>query len=213
MERVEVDEVRAAPPREHTEPDGAVADVERAVEDHLRLGAVRDARRPPPILVAGPQVADVRQHLAGEERRVVEREVLRHRADLEEHHQVADAEALDALGELGPHRGRTPGDDVALVEVLLTVERLADLLRLGADLRLGPRLERLHRPVARRLGEALPDAETLLAALLHVRVLESFRLRHRGYDARALESSFAHLLCDAVHRGDYVPSLVLPRIA
>src|SRR3989449_9020761 len=67
MERVEVNEVRAAPPREHTEPDGAVADVERAVEDHLRLGAVRDARRPPPILVAGPQVAGVRPHLAGEE--------------------------------------------------------------------------------------------------------------------------------------------------
>src|SRR5947208_13721077 len=124
--------------------------------------SARTATRPPAVLVARPHVAHVRQDLTREQRGVVEGQILRHRADLEQHHQVADAEALDALGELLADRLGAPGDHVALVEILLPVERLADLLRLGADLRLGPRLERLHRAVARGLREALPDIQALL---------------------------------------------------
>src|SRR5712691_6138260 len=118
------------------------------------VASARTTARPPAVLVAGPHVAHVRQDLTREERGVVERQILRHRADLEQHHQVADAEALDALGELLADRLGAPGDHVALVEIFLPVEGLADLLRLGADLRLGPRLERLHRAIARGLREA-----------------------------------------------------------
>src|SRR5207247_8455195 len=99
---------------------------------------------------------------------------------------VADPEALDALGELLADGLRAAGDHVALVEILLPVERLADLSRLGADLRLGARLERLHRSVARRLREALPDVQALLVKIMDVREIESFRFRIRVGHAHEL---------------------------
>src|SRR3989441_10509494 len=71
--------------------------------------------------------------------------------------------------------------------VLLPVQRLADLLRLGADLRLGPRLGRLHRPGARRLGEALPDVQTLLVEIVHVREVEALGLGGGIRDTHELE--------------------------
>src|SRR2546430_15178672 len=170
--------------RKLTVPSRMLTSVPSCMEGLASSAAsARTAARPPAVLVARPHVADVRHHLAREEVRVVEDEVFRHRADLEQHHQVADAERADALRELLADGGRAPRDDVALVEVLLPVERLADLLGLGADPRLCSRLERLYRAVARRLGEALPDAQALLVKIMHVREVHSFRFciggRHR----------------------------------
>src|SRR2546425_7156204 len=68
--------------------------------------------------------------------------------------------------------------------VLLPVQRLADLLRLGADLRLGPRLERLHRAVARRLGKRSEEHTSELQSLAYLvcrLLLEKKKDVLRGY--------------------------------
>src|SRR5208282_2526532 len=54
--------------------------------------------RPPavfPLIV--PQITEVRLHLTGEEIDILERQLVRHRSDMQQHHQVTDAETLDGL--------------------------------------------------------------------------------------------------------------------
>ena len=72
--------------------------------------------------------AETRQHLAAEEVDVLQGELVRHGADLEEHHQVADVEPLDHL-VLQPvaDGGGAAGDDVALVHEVAVAELLGVL--------------------------------------------------------------------------------------
>src|SRR6266852_256529 len=156
-----------APPRISTVRSSGIKPLRRARARSRR--PVPGARGPPAVLVAGPEVTDVGHDLLREELGVLQRQLLRHAADLEQHHQVADPQGLDALGELLPDRGGAAGDDVALVQVLAPIERLADATCRGPDLRSRPALHRLHGAVARRLGEAFPDVQALLVEVVHVR--------------------------------------------
>ena len=92
---------------------------------------------------------------------------------------MADAKSLDALGELLADRRGTARDDVALIEVLAPVERLADASRLGPDLRPGAGLDRLDGAIAGRLREAFPDVQALLIEVVYVREVLSLGLRVR----------------------------------
>src|SRR5439155_12652296 len=170
--------------------------------------SVRRARRPPAILVARPEVAHVGHDLVREEGRVVEYEILRHRADLEQHHEVADAETLDALGELLADRRGAARDHVALLEVLRPVERLANLPGLRADLCPDTRLQRLQCPVAGRFGEALPDVQALLVEVMHVRRIEALGLGVGVGDADELEKSRAIGVVVDAELADGVPETV-----
>src|SRR3989441_13172893 len=97
--------------------------------------------------------------------------------------------------------------------VLLPVQRLADLLRLGADLRLGPRLERLHRAVARRLGKAFPDVEALLVEVVHVREVEALRLGVGVRDAHELQEPRTVRVVVGADARDRLPEPVHRRLA
>src|SRR4029453_17129 len=79
--------LRRRPPRPPRRPAAAPAR-----RDHRRRSPPPQALRPPvihPALVV-PDGAQARQHLAAEELDVLERKLVRHRADLQEHHKVAD---------------------------------------------------------------------------------------------------------------------------
>src|SRR5487761_905345 len=74
------------------------------------LGAVRDRVGAawfaqlfgPPLVfpLAIPDIAEVWQHLFAEQLDVLHRQLMRHRADMQEHHQIADAQFLDRLHQL-----------------------------------------------------------------------------------------------------------------
>src|SRR5262249_36210293 len=155
-----------APPRTSTRRSAGISGTASFARSRR---SVPRAGGPPAILVAGPHVADVRHDFRCEELGVLERQLLRHAADLEQHHQVADAQRPDALGELLAHGLGAAGDDVALVEVLPPVERLAHATGRRADLRPRTALHCLHRSVAGRFREALPDVQALLVEVVHVR--------------------------------------------
>ncbi len=107
-----------------TSPPQTVTSCSRGRRSRLAM-AVASRRWPPAILPPGQRSRTCGMHLAREEAGVVQRQVLRHAADLEQDHQMADAQALDALAELLAHGGGAARDDVSLVDVLAPVERLA----------------------------------------------------------------------------------------
>src|ERR1051325_9371994 len=116
----------------------------------------------PPALVVlplGPEVAQVRHDLLGEELRRVPRLPVRHVAVVEEAEEVADAQALDALLELLPHGLGAPRDDEALVEELLPRDVLEDLLARLRELRERAELHGGLRAIARRIGEGREDVQ------------------------------------------------------
>jgi hypothetical protein len=121
---------------------------------------------------------------------------------------VADAETLDALGELLAHGPRTPRDHVALLEVLRPVERLADLPGLRADLGPDAGLQRLQRPVTGRFGEALPDVEAFLVEVVHVGGVEALGLAVAVGHAHELEESRTVRVVVGAELADRVPETV-----
>src|SRR6266849_6734710 len=85
----------------------------------LDLGALAQLLWPPvvdPALVL-PEAAEGGEDFAGEEIHVLQGQLVGHGADLQQHHQVADAEALDHLFlEALAHGGGAARDDVALLD-------------------------------------------------------------------------------------------------
>ena len=95
-----------------------------SVAIHLRTAGLCVAGcslRPPVILIALviPDTANAGQDLFGEQPRVLGRQFRLHRLNLENHHQMADAEVLDRLGETISHRLGTAANDNALLFDLL----------------------------------------------------------------------------------------------
>jgi hypothetical protein len=64
-------------------------------------------------------VAESRQHVPREQLDVLQRQLVAHRPDVQEHHQVSDAQLPDRLLELLAHGGRAPGDDQPVVDKIL----------------------------------------------------------------------------------------------
>src|SRR2546427_275585 len=82
-----------------------------------RRRGLPQAFRPPvvhPMRVV-PEIAEARQHLVAEELDVLHGQLVRHRPDLQEHHQIPDVETADHfLLQTVAHGGGAAGDDVAL---------------------------------------------------------------------------------------------------
>src|SRR5262245_64845542 len=62
-----------------------------------RLALVAQTLGPPAVLPLGEVVAQMREHLRGEQVDVLEGELVGHRADVQEHHQVPHAQLLDRV--------------------------------------------------------------------------------------------------------------------
>src|SRR5262249_6730494 len=208
---MEIDQRRAATGGEDLEGHGTAPDLDRASVGHLR--SVPGARRPPAVLVAGPLVADVRHDFLREELGVLERQLLRHAADLQQDHQVPDPQALDAVGELLADRRGAARDDVALIDVLAPVERLARLARRGADLRARAALHGLHGAVAGRFREPFPDVQALLIEVVHVREVLALGLRVGLRHAHELQEAGAVRIVVGADARDRFPEAVHGRAA
>src|SRR5262245_30258094 len=121
---------------------------------------------------------------------------------------MSDAQALDAVRELLANRLGAAGDDVALVDVLAPVERLARLARRRAHLRAAAALDGLHRPIARRLGEAFPDVQALLIEVVHVLEIFALGLRVGLRHAHELQEARSERVVVGADARDRLPEAV-----
>src|SRR5206468_6706477 len=123
-----------------------------------------------PALVV-PGVAKSGHHLASEELHVLERQLVRHRTDLQEHHQIADAKPLDDFFLESITDGRwAAGDDVALLDEVSVAKSLeilgatAHRIRHGRDeasvVLVSGRREPLNGPVQARSEEHTSELQS-----------------------------------------------------
>src|SRR5262249_1595233 len=122
-------------------------------------------------------------HLLGKELARVARLPVRHVAVVKEAEEMADPQALDAFLELLPDGVRAAGDDEALVHELLPRQVREDPLRLDPELGEGAVLDRVDRPVARRIGKRWEDVQTPVEEVETVLGVELLRLTVRVRDA------------------------------
>src|SRR3984893_2782709 len=119
-----------------------------------------------PALVL-PEAAERRQHFAGEEVHVLQGQLVGHGADLDEHHEVADAEALDHFFlEALADGGGAARDDVTLLDEVAVVQLLGILRPADGVARGG--LEAAVVLIARRREPCGGDVEALVIEVLHV---------------------------------------------
>src|SRR5260370_13831136 len=142
------------------------------------LPAAAQALRPPVVLPALviPDLAQPGQHLAREEIDVLERQLVRHRADLHQHHQVADVETLDDLLDQTPlDGGRAARDHVALLHEVLVAPRLGIF---GSAHRVAVGRQQAAVVLVARRREPLPrHVQALVVEVLDVLRVVVFRLR------------------------------------
>ena len=169
------------------------------------------ALRPPAVLpFVVPDVADVGEDFAGEEVDVLERQLVRHRADVQEHHQVADAQVLDRLLKPIADRRRAAGDDEALLDEVL--EREVRQLVAHAAHVLELLLHRVHEApvvlVAGRRSELRRDVQALVVEVADVRVVLLLGAGVRLGDDEELQEAGAVGVRVAIRVADELPEAV-----
>ena len=151
-----------------------------------------------------PGVSQVWQHFPGEEVDVLQSQFVRHRADLQEDHEVAHAQALDDLfPEPVANGGRAARDDVSLLHEVPIAQALGIL---GAAHRIGHGCDEASVVLVSRRGE--PDSgyvETLVVEVLDVLCVLFLSARVRLGDGHQLQEPGAVRVRVSPLLGDDLP--------